>query len=151
MPVREWAPVLSTSLGWLMGALEPRVGPFRETMQRWSSVSSADYAVVAEDVAQRLLASGRAFQRMIDTPEKLASVLTKLPEFPGAANGAGPGSIAPHEYAAVLYRDLGDRRAALAVLERGTVELLNRDATDEEAEAVISCRTAKYRDWIAAH
>jgi hypothetical protein len=145
--------VLSLSFNWLISTWAPSAGSFSNSFSRWKSLPSSQYSSHAQDFLDRFNEQGRSLIQQLNSPEKLACILSNIESFPGAANGVGPKSASPNEYALVLHANSGHLDEAVKQAgifeQRALKRLLLGSSYDEADVTAAKCATRKYLRWIS--
>ena len=150
--IRTCVSILYVSLPWLMARWEPVAGPGREVFSRWKELPSDDCENAVEDMLRFLRSHGSRFFELVSSPERLADILRKLPDFPGRGSlPSGPLSSSPLEFSAVLLNDLKRPNEALECLQRD-MDVARQKVSDgvwyEDDLRVVECRHGLYKQWI---
>jgi hypothetical protein len=146
------AAVLGNNMDWLRFHWEPRVPYPSPSGLDWCNLPTSRSSAAVAEVITCWEHQYQDYLRMIDTPLKLARVISNpRAAVPGNERGYGPRSASSSEYAAILLHDIGRSEEALVELEterRVREAAAHNDPKRQLALDVFLCMQERLTKWI---
>lgn len=140
--------VLSNHMGWMRLKWEPRVQIPAPSGINWFNLPTSRSSEAVAEVVACWEHQYQDYLRMIDTPLKLARVISDTSAVPGNERRDGPMSADPAVFAAILLHDNGCGEEALAVLEAERIYLAAGGKRVQLTLDVFLCLQEKLANWI---